>query len=258
MLRVKNLSVVAGRNTILSDVNLQASLGRVNAIVGPNGSGKSTLLKAMTGELPFSGQIELNALDVAKALPWQLSDQRAVLSQATPLSFPFQVIEIVRLGTQGHQIDADRLAQEALYDVGLGGYENRLYQELSGGEQQRAQLARVLCQARAPGTPMSNRWLFLDEPVASLDIAHQLQVMQIARDFADQGGGVVVVMHDLNLTAMFADLVIVMAKGRLHSIGTVEDALTSDTLSTVYGCPVRPQQTPAGQGWFMLPQAAGI
>ena len=103
-------------------------------------------------------------------------------------------------------------AQEltALARVDLAGFEGRMYQELSGGEQQRVQLARVLCQVWTPVAEGRARYLFLDEPVSSLDIGHQLSVMRLARDFAARGGGVVAVMHDLNLTSMFADQVVMM------------------------------------------------
>ncbi len=260
MLSVENISVTIRRKTILTDVSFALNAGTVAAIVGPNGSGKSTLMKAVTGEHRYGGAVTLNGLDVATAKPWALAELRAVLPQSVPLSFPFQVIEVVRMGLaqshDGQGNDAPALA--ALERVGLGGYAGRFYQELSGGEQQRCQLARVLCQAGwQAGADMSGRWLFLDEPVASLDIAHQLQVMQIARDFADHGGGALVVMHDLNLSAMFGDRILVMQGGRLVADGPVQETLGDDLLSRVYGCQVRTNQAPVPGDWFMLPHAAG-
>lgn len=260
MLNVNNVSVHLRRKQILHNISFTAEPGTVTAIVGPNGSGKSTLLKATTGELGYDGDITLDGLDVSKAKAWQLSSIRAVLPQATPLSFPFQVIEVVRLGLSEGTVGQgeDTLALAALDRVGLGGYANRFYQELSGGEQQRCQLARVLCQAGwGAGRDVTGRWLFLDEPVASLDIAHQLQVMQIARDFADQGGGVLVVMHDLNLSAMFADRILVIREGHLAADGPADQTLSDGLLSEVYGCPIRTSQAPASGQWFFLPHAAG-
>ena len=144
--------------------------------------------------------------------PWQAASMRAVLPQATALSFPFTVREIVRLGLIGGRSGAlpgedERLPDRALARVDLDGFAGRFYQELSGGEQQRVQLARVLCQVWAPVLDGRPRYLFLDEPVSSLDIKHQLMIMNIARDFAKRGGGVVAILHDLNLTAMYADRV---------------------------------------------------
>ncbi|MEM6309838.1 MAG: heme ABC transporter ATP-binding protein [Pseudomonadota bacterium] len=257
-LDVENLSVSFGRKPILRDVGFAAKAGQVTAIVGPNGSGKSTLLKALTGEISGTGTARLNGLDINNTLPTTLADMRAVLPQSTPMSFPFQVIEVVRLGLRYRGPEAQGVARDMLARVGLAGYEHRLYQELSGGEQQRAQLARVLCQTWSPHIPDAPRWLFLDEPVASLDIAHQLHVMQIARAFADQGGGVLVVMHDLNLSAMFADQVLVMKDGALIANGPVHTTLTNALLSDVYGCDVISCATPHAGSWYVLPHLSRI
>ena len=140
--------------------------------------------------------------------PWESAALRAVLPQQTALSFPFTVREIVRLGMLDGRSgvlagEAERLPDRALARVDLDGFAGRFYQELSGGEQQRVQLARVLCQVWAPVLEGAPRYLFLDEPVSSLDIKHQLIIMDIARDFARRGGGVVAILHDLNLTAMY-------------------------------------------------------
>ena len=149
--------------------------------------------------------------------PPELAAVRAVLPQATALSFPFTVREIVKLGLVGGRSGvaaggADRLPEQALARVDLDGFSGRFYQELSGGEQQRVQLARVLCQVWAPVLDGKPRYLLLDEPVSSLDIKHQLIIMNIARDFARSGGGVIAILHDLNLTAMFADRIFVMQR----------------------------------------------
>ena len=236
MLAASNIRVQHGRSPTLDGVDLAAHPGTVTAIVGPSGAGKSTLLKALTGEATYEGEILLNGQDIRHS---RLTDQarvRAVLPQATPMAFPFTVLEIVRLGL----INApgqDHIAQSALARVGLSGFEGRYYQQLSGGEQQRVQLARVLCQVWQPvGEDGSPRWLFLDEPVSSLDIGHQIQVMQIVRDFARAGGGVVMVMHDLNLTAMSADSVALLRDGQIVTQGNCTDVFRDDLLSQAYGC----------------------
>ncbi|MEP4194806.1 MAG: heme ABC transporter ATP-binding protein [Aliishimia sp.] len=252
-LTTHQLSVSIGPKAILRDISFSASAGQVTAIVGPNGSGKSTLLKALTGEISATGDVVLNGSDVATATPKELADMRAVLPQSTPMSFPFQVLEVVRLGLRFRGVGSEEAAREALVRVGLQGYENRFYQELSGGEQQRAQLARVLCQVWSPHATTDPGWLFLDEPVSSLDIAHQLQVMQIARDFADTGGGVLAVMHDLNLSALFADKVLVMHNGQIAGAGSVQETLRNDLLSDVYGCRIESCQVPPSESWFILP-----
>jgi iron complex transport system ATP-binding protein len=236
-------------------VDFQANAGEVTAIIGPSGAGKSTLLKAMTGEIAYSGRIALNGLDIAAAPVGQMAQVRAVLPQATPMTFPFTVIEVVRLGLINH---ADRrdIANAALAKVGLAGFEGRFYQELSGGEQQRVQFARILTQGWEPLLPDgTSRWLFLDEPVSSLDIGHQLNVMQIVRGFAEQGGGVVMVMHDLNLTAMCADKVALMKAGKAVVQGELPDVFTDGYLRSAYGCKMQVNTAPRDCP-FVLPQAA--
>ncbi|MBM1813671.1 heme ABC transporter ATP-binding protein [Pseudosulfitobacter pseudonitzschiae] len=257
MLYANDISVSYGPKQVLHGLTLTAAPGTLTAIVGPNGSGKTTLMRALTGDVDFSGRITLGDTDIATAKPYDLAAQRAVLPQATPLAFPFQAVEVVRLGLRGGIETNDRLALTALSRVGLEGYANRFYQELSGGEQQRVQLARVLCQVWRPVVSGVPRWLFLDEPVSSLDIGHQLTVMQIARDFACAGGGVVAVMHDLNLSAMFAHQIVLMQSGRIIGHGPPAEVLTDAQVSRAYGCDIRTSTAPQDGGWFMLPQSAG-
>src|SRR5690606_14331318 len=145
------------------------------AIIGPNGSGKTTLLRAIAGDIAASGIVRINSLDITKLRPWQLATLRAVLPQPATLAFPFTVREVVALGiTDGSRQDASRRPEEALARVDLAGFGGRMYQELSGGEQQRVQLARVLCQVWSPASEEGPRWLLLDEPITGLDIKHQL------------------------------------------------------------------------------------
>ncbi|GAA6178623.1 heme ABC transporter ATP-binding protein [Shimia sp. NS0008-38b] len=256
MLTANNITVSYGRSEILHAVDFQATAGQVTAIVGPNGSGKTTLMRAITGENTYGGEVVLNGRDIVSAKPWELAAIRAVLPQSTPLAFPFTVVEVVRLGlTSGITAGREHLIPRALERVGLTGFGGRFYQELSGGEQQRVQLARVLAQVWTPLENGAPRWLFLDEPVSALDIGHQLQVMQIARDYADAGGGVVAVMHDLNLTAMFADSVALIAEGRILKQDTAENVFTDGLLSRAYQCNVRVNTAPSA-GTYLLPHMA--
>lgn len=251
MLDVQNLGVRTGGRDLLQGVDLRAEPGRITAVIGPSGAGKSTLLRAISGDIPYAGRITLNGRDIAGTPAPALAQIRAVLPQASALAFPFTVIEVVRLGLQAPH---PTLPQQMLARVGLTGFEGRLYQALSGGEQQRVQLARVLAQVWLPVAGNAPRWLFLDEPVSSLDIAHQLEVMQIARDFADAGGGVVMVMHDLNLSAMYAHRIALVGAGRIIAHGPPEGVLRDAVLVPVYACPLRVNTAPA-RGSFVLPQS---
>ncbi|WP_138469296.1 heme ABC transporter ATP-binding protein [Poseidonocella sp. HB161398] len=259
-LRAENLRVTAGRREILRGVDFAARAGEVAVIAGPNGSGKTTLLRALTGEIAHGGRVALNGRDCAALRPAELALLRAVLPQAAALSFPFTALEVVRLGltagVPGTRAATGRLPAMALARVGLAGFEGRHFHDLSGGEKQRVQLARVLVQIWEPVLDGAPRWLFLDEPVSALDIGHQLQVMAIARDYARAGGGVVAVLHDLNLTAMHADRVTLLDGGRVRSAGTPAEVLTDATLSAAYHCRLRTNTPPPAGGPWILPQAA--
>lgn len=254
-----NLHVSLSGRPILHGVDLSAPAGRVTAIIGPNGSGKTTLLRALTGEIaPASGCVTLNGRDIAHQSPLALARQRAVLPQHSALSFPFTAAEVVRIALESLPLgepERAALIRRALARVGLSSHAGRLWQAMSGGEQQRVQLARALAQIWAPTDVTAPRWLLLDEPVSSLDIAHQLAVMQLARDHAAGGGGALAVMHDLNLTAMFADHVLLLQDGRVLAEGPPDLVLTDRLLDRAYGCPLRVRCAPETGVW-LLPQSA--
>jgi iron complex transport system ATP-binding protein len=260
MIEATDVSVRIGSRRIVDGVAFTAGAGEITAIVGPNGSGKTTFLRALSGDLPYLGSIRLNGREVAKTPPREAAGQRAVLPQATGLAFPFTVREVVRLGLMGGRSgamagEAERLPEMALARVDLDGFGGRFYQELSGGEQQRVQLARVLCQVWAPVLEGRPRYLFLDEPVSSLDIKHQLVIMDIARDYARRGGGVVAILHDLNLTAMYADHLHVMDGGQVAATGSPREVLTDSLIAKVFDCALKVGVAPAAGIPFVLPQS---
>lgn len=258
MLQASDITLTRDHRPILQDIAFTAHPGEVTVLIGPNGAGKSTLLAALTGDLaPAKGTIHLNGDALATLSPRVLAARRAVLSQQTEVAFPFTVAELLRLGIEATPGPADPgLIDRLLAEVDLPGTAHRPYHALSGGEAQRIHFARILAQARRATTAQGPAWLFLDEPVSSLDIAHQLMVMRRARRFAAEGGGVLAVLHDLNLTAMVADRVLLLAEGRLLADGPPEQVLTDDLLSRAYRCPIRTNQSPA-KGRWLLPQMAG-
>jgi iron complex transport system ATP-binding protein len=263
MIEANDASVSIGSTRIVEGVAFSAAPGQITAIVGPNGSGKTTFLKALTGDLPYRGGITLEGREIARMSPREAAGLRAVLPQSTQLAFPFTVREIVRLGLMGGRSgalagEAERLPDRALAKVDLAGFGGRFYQELSGGEQQRVQLARVLCQVWVPVLEGRPRYLFLDEPVSSLDIKHQLVIMDIARDYARRGGGVVAILHDLNLTAMYADRIFVMHRGRVAASGGPSDVLSDELIESVFDCRLRVGALPAGNIPFVLPQSVAV
>ncbi len=261
MFIAEDISLWAGRKAILSDVSAELAPGELSVIIGPNGAGKSTLLKCLSGELqPSSGRVRVFGRDVRGAAPEWMAARRAVLPQAAALSFPFTVYEIVSLGLSAGVSGVSREQERelpllALKAVDMEGYGERLVQNLSGGEQQRVHLARVLCQIWTPVLDGSPRFLFLDEPTASLDIHHQMMVLDLARSYARQGGGVLAIVHDLNLAALYADQIIVMNKGAVAARGNAHETITNAVLEEVFKLPGRVGEIPRGNAPFVLPQA---
>lgn len=263
MIEIEQLSVSLGGREILSDVSFAVPSGAVTAIIGPNGSGKSTLLKAMCRDHAYTGSVHFDGREIGSMTTMEAATFRAVLPQSSTLPFPFTVREVVAMGiTAGRPGPVgDRLRslpEQALLAVDLAGFGGRYYGDLSGGEQQRVQLARVLCQVWQPVLDGVPRFLFLDEPVSSLDVKHQLIVMDVARRFADAGGGVLAVLHDLNLAAMYADTLVALSAGRLVAHGTPANVLTDATIRTVFDAPLRVGATPRPGQPFVLPQSAEL
>jgi len=234
------VSVVRQGRAIVGDVSLAAKPGRLLALVGPNGAGKSTLLAALSGRIrPDSGAVSLDGKALADWEPRALARRRAMLSQRVDLAFGFTAREVVLLGRSPHAPDAVRdeaIATSALRAAHVWELRDRRYTALSGGEQQRVQLARVLAQVWDGGR--SGAWVLLDEPEAGLDIAHQHFILRRARACAAMGMGVIVVLHDLNLAARYADDVAVMAAGALLRHAPPQIALDTALLSEVYGIPL--------------------
>ncbi|KJV35488.1 heme ABC transporter ATP-binding protein [Luteibacter yeojuensis] len=236
----RGVGVVRGGRTILSDVSLAARPGTLLVLVGPNGAGKSTLLGALAGRLrPNAGGVSLDGMPLAAWEPRALARRRAMLSQRVDLGFAFTAFEVALLGRSPHA--PDRVRDEAIATAALRAahaweLRHRRYTALSGGEQQRVQLARVLAQVWGGGS--DGAWLLLDEPEAGLDIAHQHFILRRARACAALGMGVVAVLHDLNLAARYADEVAVMAHGALLRHGPPQEALETGLLSEIYGIPL--------------------
>lgn len=257
MLEACNIRVTAGGAPLLDGVSLALAAGEVVAIVGPNGAGKSTLLRALCGDVaPARGEVRLLGRPLRAWPVRALAQLRAVLPQHSTLAFAFTAREVVALGRAPHSGGAagprdEAIAAEALGAVDAAHLADCWYTTLSGGEQQRVHLARVLAQIWEPVNEQP-RFLLLDEPTSSLDLAHQHHTLATARQWARQGVGVAVVLHDLNLAAQYADRLVLLHAGRVAAEGSPERVLTPARIAEVFGLSVQVARHPALPGPLVL------
>ncbi|ROO62485.1 iron complex transport system ATP-binding protein [Micromonospora sp. Llam0] len=232
LIEIDRLRVELGGRAVLDQVDLVVHTGEVVALVGPNGAGKSTLLAAIGGDVAAAaGVIRIDGAPQSDWTSTELALRRAVLTQRSVLSFPFTVAEVVRMGRApwaglpAEESD-DPIVEECLAATDVAQFADRTFTALSGGEQARAALARVLAQRAAA--------LLLDEPTAALDLHHQELVLRLARQRAAAGDAVVVVLHDLGLAGAYADRIALLSAGRLRAVGPPDQVLTGALLSEVY------------------------
>lgn len=245
MLQARQLEVRRGPCAVLRGVDLTLRAGRVTGVLGANGAGKSTLLSAICGELSVAaGEVLLNGRALNDWPDQQRAQYLAVLPQHSTLSFGFRVEEVVGMGrlphSTGRQVDAEIVAA-TLAAMDSSHLLGRNYLQLSGGERQRVHLARVLAQLWPGG---KGQVLLLDEPTAMLDPLHQHSILKAVRAFADQGGAVLVIVHDLNLAARYCDDLLLLHQGTVFSSGSPDEVLRADVLHEVFGLEVLVQKHP--------------
>ena len=261
ILEARNAGFSVRGTTLVREASLALHPGRMTVVIGPNGAGKSTLLKLLSGELtPQTGAVTSLGVPLSAVPVWRLACRRAVMAQANRLTFPFAVHDVVRLGLEGIGRAKSRAVTEAIIERGLESADvltlsGRDYQTLSGGEQQRVQFARILCQLDAGRDVEPRQALLLDEPIASLDLCHQLALLDTARGLAITGGiAVLAVLHDLNLAATYADTLVVMHRGRVVAEGAPGDVLTPALMLEVFGIVMRPRDQLSPAVPVVLPQ----
>lgn len=247
VLELQGVDVTRDGSACLRAVSLRLAAGEVAAVIGPNGAGKTTLLRAVAGELaPSAGRLEVCGRPHQHWPARERARHLAVLPQASALHFPFRVAEVVALGRIPHgsgRLVDEHIVSEALAAMDISHLRQRLYPQISGGEKQRTQLARVMAQiwrAEDAGT----RLLLLDEPTAALDLGHQQQLMECVRAFAAQGVAVLMVMHDLNLAARAADRLLALQDGTLVADGRASEVLSVELLHQLFGASVELHRHP--------------
>ncbi len=245
---VENLTHAFDGRTVLSELSFDVGSGQFFIIIGPNGSGKTTLLKLLAGLLNRqSGGIDLLARPMNDYTPKTLAQHIAYVPQSVPMEFPFTVTQVVlmgrapHLGLLGFEGDQDlELARHAMAITDVSHLAHRRLDQLSGGEQQRVFIARAICQ--------QPEIMLLDEPTAALDLSHQVRIMDLMERLKDeQSATIVMVSHDLNLAAMYADQLLLLSQGRIARIGMPDQVLDFALLEKVYGCTLVVDQSPLGK-----------
>ncbi|MGD8993058.1 MAG: ABC transporter ATP-binding protein [Desulfobacterales bacterium] len=244
---VNNLRYAYGSQPVLQSLSFSIARGEIFIIIGPNGAGKTTLIKLMAGIIKRqSGQIDVLQKSIGRYSQKKLAQVLAYVPQGLPVGFPFTAQETVLLGRAPHQQvlglaseDDLKIVQQTMTFTEVDHLARRKLDQLSGGEQQRVLIARALCQ--------QPKVMLLDEPTASLDLSHQIRIMDLMEKLkAERGVTVVMVSHDVNLAAMYADRLLLLKAGQIVRMGTPSGVLNLKTLEETYNCRLLVDSSPLG------------
>lgn len=252
MLQLQKVNYRIKQKKILSEVSFDAKAGELIALVGANGAGKSTLMKLVSQELsPSEGRVYWKGKMLAKAARKQMAMERAILTQNIHMSQDFPVNEVVLMGRYPHfkhqpnNYDWE-VVNKVSAETGINTFAQRSYASLSGGEKQRVQLARAFAQLHQE-VETSAKMLLLDEPLNNLDIRYQHRCLELTRNFAQEGNVVLLVIHDLNLAALYADKILLLNQGRVEAYGIPAKVLTEKYLQKCYQFSVKVAKHPFHQ-----------
>ena len=244
---LENIQYSYGRTPVLRDITFSVTPGDFFIIIGPNGSGKTTLMKLISGiAQPDTGMLKIIGRPIHSYGRKILARQIAFVPQSVPIDFPFTVKEVVLMGRSPYQgvlglenkEDIEKM-QQAITFTGMAHLADRKMNQLSGGECQRAFIARAICQEPSV--------LLLDEPTASLDLSHQIRIMDLMEKLkAKKQITIVMVSHDVNLAAMYGNRLLLLDKGRIARIGLPGEVLTYQNLEKSYGCTLLVDKNPLG------------
>jgi iron complex transport system ATP-binding protein len=244
---IRQLVYAYGQTPVLNDVTFSIPQGDFFIIIGPNGSGKTTLMKMIAGiEKPVKGSLRILGRSIRRYGRKHLARKIAYVPQTLSIDFPFSVTEIVLMGRSPYQgmlglekeEDLEK-AKQAIAFTGIEHLSERRLDQLSGGECQSVFIARAICQ--------EPRVMLLDEPTASLDLSHQVRIMDLMEKLkSEKQITVVMVSHDVNLAAMYGTRLLLLDKGRIAKIGSPKDVLSYQTLEKSYGCTLLVDESPLG------------
>jgi len=239
MIKAQQISYRHKEFHILDNVDVSLGYGEFLAIVGPNGAGKSSLLSVLANEVKCRQQILFKDKNITDWKITELSKHKAKFSQHNSNDIPLEVKDVVMMGRYPY-FDAQpkeqdlQAAHEMMSETDIQHLKEREYNTLSGGEKQRVHLSRVLAQLK---NEITQKLLFLDEPLNNLDVKHQYRALEIIKNFTQNENSAVVVLHDLNLAAQYADKILLMKSGKVAAYGTPEEVFTAENISEAYNFP---------------------
>lgn len=233
-LALRNVSFEIDGTYLLNQVSVDIRPACITALIGPNGAGKTTLLRTASGEL-VADDVMLDGQPISDIALEVRAQRIAFLTQSSALDFPFTGLEVMHMGRIPHLTGAihDRgVVEEVVDKCDLGSLSQRIYTTLSGGEKQRIQIGRILCQV---WDDLQSAYVLFDEPTAALDLAHQLTFFNIIQMLRDCGAAVVVVLHDINLASKFADQICVLASGEVLATGSPSEVINAGNIGKAFG-----------------------
>ena len=230
-----NVGYATGGTRLIKDINLVIDNASITVLIGPNGAGKTTLLRTVSGELvPDSGNILLDSDNIADIELEQRAKRIAFLTQQSMLDFPFKGHEVIQMGRIPHLTGREynhKVVRAVTDACQLQDLSERIYTTLSGGEQQRIQIGRILCQV---WDQMDTAWILFDEPTSALDLSHQLVFFKVVKNLVQRGASIILVLHDINLAARFADNIVLMSDGRILASGPPSAVINSDNIQKAF------------------------
>lgn len=256
MYEAVDISFEAQGKQILKEVSLSVVPGKFTAVVGPNGAGKSSLIKILSNEnRNHSGKVMINGQAIRRYTAKELSRIRAVMAQHSTLQFAFSAREVIALSRHAHPTtrqENDKIVNEVICVTGLEAFAERNYLTMSGGEKQRVQLARVLAQVWEE--TVYPRYILLDEPTSSLDIAQQQSMFSLVKSICSRNIGVLAIVHDLNLAAQFSDRICMMSEGSVVDFGDAQKVFTKNNIEKTFCCHVNVFYDPCSNCPFIIPE----
>ena len=235
ILDIQSLNYTINKKVIISDISFNVNEGDFISIIGPNGSGKSTLIKLISDDIKAdSGFIEILGKKLTDWDAIELAKSRSILPQFNNLSFPFTVIDVIKMGRYAVEMKENEniIYQKLLEIFDLNDLEKQIYTTLSGGEKQRVQLARVIAQIWS--NSYHKKVLFLDEPTAFLDIKHQLSLFKFLKSLNDMGLTIIMVIHDISQAILHSNKIMLMKEAKLIDYGQVDKIINNGLLNEVF------------------------